>query len=314
MLAALHTESHSKDALPVCLSPWRENPYGLVSWWDVEQFSGQGLHDAVEELQLHWLQWKQAQPLGDPFAAKLLGQERCLDKDERIALAASLINIAAKIGQSGLVVSQEALSEFITELHAWNIPGHEKKPASTVASRIEECQRTIRREMKSILFFYISAESSKWYRFPLNEWDAVVGRWPATKIDISESSKCMALDRFAAAIFHILLVAEFGVIRICDLFGVSGDKPGWGCVQRLERILAKPFKDRSPLEQQHSELLKEIVPMIVAVKDSSRHKISHVDNRLVWLDTDLSPQIANEVISAARGFMRRLAKELPLVP
>jgi hypothetical protein len=145
----------------------------------------------------------------------------------------------------------------------------------------------------------------------LKDWETVAKRWPKMQLDIEESSRCFALERFAASVFHVLLVAEFGVIQVCDLLKVSGDKPGWGCVSRLEKVLDKDFKNRSPLEQQHSKLLEEIVPMMVAVKDSARHKISHVDNRLVWLDADFSPQIASEVIGSTRGFMRRLAKELP---
>lgn len=81
--------------------------------------------------------------------------------------------------------------------------------------------------------------------------------------------------------------------------------------KRLEKILAKPFKDRSPLEQKHSELLNNIVPLTNAIKDSWRHKISHIQNKLDWLDTDFNSQLAAEIISATRGFMRRLAQELP---
>jgi hypothetical protein len=48
---------------------------------------------------------------------------------------------------------------------------------------------------------------------------------------------------------------------------------------------------------------------MLAMKDSWRHKISHVENRLEWLDTDFRPQLAKAIIKAIRGFMRRLATE-----
>jgi hypothetical protein len=47
------------------------------------------------------------------------------------------------------------------------------------------------------------------------------------------------------------------------------------------------------------------------MKESWRHKIDHVANKLEWMDTDFSPEVANEIITATRGFMRRLAAELP---
>jgi hypothetical protein len=184
-------------------------------------------------------------------------------------------------------------------------------PATETVSRVEEIHRTIRREMRATTFIYIQAAKRQFYAEPTKDWEAVIQRWPKTSRDITESSRCFALERYAGSIFHVLLVAEFGVIRICDLLAVSGDKPGWGCAQRLGQILAKAYKDRTALEQQHSALLTDIVPMVVAVKDSSRHKIMHVDNRLVWLDADFSEQIASEVMASTRGFMRRLAKELP---
>jgi hypothetical protein len=79
----------------------------------------------------------------------------------------------------------------------------------------------------------------------------------------------------------------------------------------MQRILEKKYSDRSPLEQQHSALLRSNVDMMIAVKDSWRHKLTHVDNKLVWLDADFSPRIASEIIGSTSGFMRRLAQELP---
>ncbi|MGA2145544.1 MAG: hypothetical protein ABSH49_11350 [Bryobacteraceae bacterium] len=100
------------------------------------------------------------------------------------------------------------------------------------------------------------------------------------------------------------------MIQAGDLLEVSGDKPGWGCLERLERIRAKNYKDRSPLEQQHSKFLDDSIPLMLTVKDL-RHKIEHVNNKLVWLDPMCTPEIAEEIISATRGLMRRLASDLP---
>jgi hypothetical protein len=244
--------------------------------------------------------------------ARFLGQQASANAREREKLSGSLGHVETYLRRNSLPTAAEAVLEFRMEVDA-RIRGELNHPlfASEIVARVEEIHRTIRREMRSTTFLYVSAERRQYYTEPTKDWEAVIRKWPKASLDITESSRCFALERFAASIFHILLVAEFGVIQICDLLGVSGDKPGWGCVQRLERTLAKPYKDRTDLEQQHSALLTDLVPMIVAVKDSSRHKIMHVDNRLVWLDVDLGPQVASEVIASTRGFMRRLAKELP---
>jgi hypothetical protein len=166
-------------------------------------------------------------------------------------------------------------------------------------------------ELFGTLFFSLDSSEVAYYGNPTRDWEQVIKTWPKTQIDIEESSKCYALGRYAAAIFHALLVAEMGVIELSKLLGVAGDKPGWGALDRLEKILTKSYRERSPIEQTHSELLKQILPLMLAMKDSWRHKISHVENRLEWLDTDFSPQLAEEIIKSVRGFMRRLATTLP---
>lgn len=179
------------------------------------------------------------------------------------------------------------------------------------AALLRDLRERIEDDLKSHLFAHLTPEEADLYSSPTKHWDIAVSRFPRIRFDVEECSKCFALSRYGAAIFHVLLVAEYGVVQIANAVGVAGDRPGWGALERVERILDKPFKDRSPLEQRHSELLKNIVPLSTAIKDSWRHKISHVENKLDWLDSDFDPQIAGEIISATRGFMRRLAQDLP---
>jgi hypothetical protein len=54
-----------------------------------------------------------------------------------------------------------------------------------------------------------------------------------------------------------------------------------------------------------------MMPFAHSIKNEWRHKINHMENRLVWLDTDFSPQMAGDIINAVRGFMHKLATELP---
>jgi hypothetical protein len=176
---------------------------------------------------------------------------------------------------------------------------------------LTELQERIIDELSAPRFLSMSDQEAGYYNSPRGGWEEVIKRFPKVAIDIEESSKCFACGRYAAAVFHALLVAELGVIEVAKLLVVAGDKPGWGALDRLEKILDKPYKERLPIEQTHSELLKQILPLMLAMKESWRHKISHVENRLAWLDTDFSPELAEEITKAIRGFMRRLATDLP---
>ena len=297
-------------ALPVCLYPWFENPYGLVSWWDMRQFAGDHLHSALAILGKIECDMVHYRAPGDPGAAIFMGSV-VVPVDERGKIEEALRFVESAFKAIGLHTTPVAVCELRTTLINYKMTEYARIGPADLAARLQEIQRTCRREMSTSLFLYVDPKDADFYRKPLDGWEMVVQRWYKTEGDIIESSKSFALGRYAASIFHIMNVAELGVIQVGNLLNISGDKPGWGCVQRLERILDKPFNTRDVLEQQHSDLLKRIVPMIVAVKDSVRHKIDHVDNKLIWLDASFSREIANEVMLSTRGFMRRLSIDLP---
>lgn len=180
-----------------------------------------------------------------------------------------------------------------------------------IVGDLKHLRETLEDELQGKLFLHLSMAEADSYNNPRKGWEEVTARFGKVVIDVEESSKCFALERYGAAVFHVLLVAEYGIVELCKVLLPDERKPGWNALERLQRILAKKPAERSDLENEHSELLKNIAPLAFAMKDSWRHKISHVDNKLEWMDTDFSPEVAGEIISAARGFMRGLIKDLP---
>lgn len=160
-------------------------------------------------------------------------------------------------------------------------------------------------------FLHLSRKEAEQYRNPLNQWREAVDRFPLIRYNVEESIKCFALNRYGASAFHILQVAEYGVIQVADVLDVSGDKPGWGSLKRLHDLIKVPFPQRTDLAKQHTKLLEDIVPLALAMKDAWRHKLDHVDNQLKWIDTDFSPNVVEDIVSAVRAFMRKLATDLP---
>ena len=111
MVATINSESRGNDALPVCLCPWLENPYGLVSLWEMERFAGESLHDAIRILDSIRYTWWFAAPAGDAAAALMMGQERVLTLDERRSVEESLRHVEVNIRRSGLLTSGEAITK-----------------------------------------------------------------------------------------------------------------------------------------------------------------------------------------------------------
>ena len=178
-------------------------------------------------------------------------------------------------------------------------------------SMLRELRERIEDDFQQIVLLGLNPQESDIYQHPEKEWGDVSRRFHKIRHDIEECSKCFALARYAASVFHAQLIAEFGIIQVAELFGVAGDKPGWGALERLKRINDKKWPDKTPPEQQHSQFLEKLLPLAFAMKDSWRHKMDHVANKIEWMDTDFSPEVANDIISATRGFMRRLASDLP---
>ncbi len=285
---------------------WELLRHRALTWWDMEEALGGLLHQALEAVSQLECEISKLRPSGDA----VFSQESILTMDQRRVVANRVDFVREVLYRFGLLISAEAVSE----LHLWVQLNQGPVSKDAVLGRIQEVQRAIRREMNGVLLLVISPELKRLYMEPTKDWEDAVKRWPKITIDLDEMNRCFACERYAGAIFHALLVAEFGLIQVCDLLQCSGDRPGWGCLDRLQRIRDKAPKDRTDLESRHSKFLEDTIPLLQAVKDSWRHKISHVDNRLVWLDTDFSPQVAQEIILATRGLMRRLAHDLPSSP
>ena len=226
--------------------------------------------------------------------------------------------VRAIFNEAELSTSVKAVDEFRGLLHPIppalkNSPAFSRITVKDAVARLDEIERTVRREMQTVLFMLMLPSQAQRYENPTEGWESAITRWPKITTDVEEASRCFACDRYGAAVFHALLVAEFGVIQIADFFSVKGDRPGWGCVERLDAIHDRPHKERTTFEREHSKLLDDSVRLIHAVKDW-RHKIAHVDNWLIWQDTDFSPHRAEELILATRGLMRHLASDLPIAP
>ena len=270
---------------------WADSPYSLRSLWDIMQPYYADSH--LTQVRALVATLKQLPPGGQ------LG-------DDIRAIAQLQFGTSVKyFALEGLTASKMTCEKLVSLLSKTDCP------TDTFIELVGELQERLIDEMSAPRFFSLSDQEAEYYNNPCTGWEEIITRWPNTQTDIEESSKCFACNRYAAAIFHILLVAELGVIEIATLLGVAGDKPGWGSLERLERILEKPYKNRLPIEQEHSNLFEQILPLMRAIKNSWRHQIHHVENKLEWMDTEFSPQVTEEIRTATRGFMRGLATKLP---
>ena len=300
----------------LCVKSQLVKPFRLVSWCEMQEIMLGTFQSILNSLCVLDFKCRTQKPPGDPDMAHVFKQYAQFSADETDDLRTEFQLIATKLTYLGLHTAAGVVDHYVRELtpisNEKGVAGYRFTAlASNVLARTGEIHRAIQAECSKQLFFNVPFEDAKWFHSPFTDWDETLQRWPEMRTNIEECSKSLALDRICAAVFHVLLVAEFGVIKVSEFFGVQGDKPGWGAVERLYKITQKSHPDKTAKEQQHSEFLGKLVPLMLAIKNSWRHKLDHVDNQLRWLDTDFSPRVAKEIISATQGFMRVLALELP---
>ena len=130
--------------------------------------------------------------------------------------------------------------------------------------------------------------------------------------DAEEASKCFALSRFAASVFHSVQLVEVGLIELGTFIDVRDPSSGWtATTNRLTAIIKKDHGQRTDFERKNYAFLEQMQGTVEGLKNAWRNKISHAQGRLVLMNKDFSPSIAEEILFASRAFMRRLADGLP---
>jgi len=177
---------------------------------------------------------------------------------------------------------------------------------AAIQSRLED-------ELSLSFFFKLPADKKRYFDEPRYGWEEIIHRFPDAVVDIEEMSRCFALSRYAAAVFHSVQVVETALYELGSFLGVKDHESGWGSVKReLERIVVKQkFGERDELHQKHFLFIEQMHAVTEALNSAWRNKVSHARGRLTLMTSDFGLDVAEEIMISSRSFMRRLATELP---
>jgi len=205
-----------------------------------------------------------------------------------------------------MVCSVETVKKMIQYAKQGTEPGELHTLALELQGRVID-------ESRAREFFSLSTSESEVYRNPTKRWEKIVERLPIARMDIEEAQKCLALSRYAAAVFHSLQVVEVGLIELGAFIGVNDPISGWTAVaQRLKKIIDTKYPDLSEFEKSNRPFLEQLQGTVEALKNAWRNKVSHVHGKLTLMTgEEFHPDIAEEILLATRAFMRRLAEGLP---
>ncbi len=180
---------------------------------------------------------------------------------------------------------------------------------------VGELQERIIDEMSPSRFFSLSDQEAEYYNNWSKGWKEIIDRFPGATTDIEEMHKCFGLSRYAAAVFHSVQVIEHALIELGVFLSVTDRKEGWVATSNeLKRIATTEYKNRSQFENDNFTFIEQMHGLVEALKNAWRHKISHASGRLAVLSADFKPDTAEDIVSATRAFMRRLATDLEPKP
>lgn len=172
--------------------------------------------------------------------------------------------------------------------------------AGRASRSFEELMSRVSDEFRAHLLFQIDAQKASYYAKQDPFGPEVTARFPEVGHDLDEAYKCYALDRYTAAVFHVMRVLEVGVRRLGDDLGIpKAPRLTWGNLTRKchEKLKVMP---------QGKE------------KEKRREAVNHLDGvREVWRNTTMHPRPsaytedeATDIIHNAKALMVSLASFL----
>jgi hypothetical protein len=285
MFPALARESNPAIGLDRC-------PGALFSLGDLMiQFDAQ-LYFQVIQIMTGW--------------ARSPGADILVDAENRVANARHARGYIQELSRMGFLASIATLEKIAAEFEK---EGCKWKDVHRFA---DECLGRLIDEAGSAEFFALTVRESALFKNPREGWTAGIARFPSIVDDVVEVSRCFALSRYSAAVFHSVQIVEAALIELGTFIGVADPRSGWTAVSKaLDVIIQKSHKDRTPFERKNFEFLEQMQGTVLALKNAWRNKISHAHGRLVVMSTEFNAEVAEEIMFATRAFIRRLADGLP---
>ena len=180
-----------------------------------------------------------------------------------------------------------------------------KSTFAEITPALKDLNNRLVDEMKMVLLMRIPPEKAKLFEAPDKFWgEQVLKAFSPIAFDAEEACKCFAASRNTACVFHLMRVMETGLRALGSTLNIQNANPGWESIlDKCDKELSRPIKDRSPAWNKHSSFCDEATANLRAVKNAWRNPTMHIGKK--YLDDE-----AENILFAVRGFMAHLATRL----
>ena len=265
-----------------------ENPYGLISLRDFMETL-----DSSKLVRLGFL-IDQSMTLAEAHRDRMT--------EEWWVRLSALLSITQNDCESlGLVVSLSAIKRLERRLHAGD------KDLNVVIDDLIYIGEQLKEELDSCLFLYVPSAAACYYESPQEGWQATLAEFPSVVLNVEEGSKCFALRRYTASVFHAMRILEIGLAPLAKEFGVPTDRENWQkIIDRIESEITNKRRTLGAKWTDH-EFYSETALQFRYFKDAWRNHVMHA--RL-----DFNEEQARTINDHVRDFMGHLATKLSESP
>jgi hypothetical protein len=252
-----------RAAPPVCLF---ENPYRLVSLWDifVRQFSGQMLFFSGFFLESVMTDCHMAIGELGQVPIPIAEYHRPITEKIRDRLNNSLPMVAEQFDCLGLSIAPEMIRDLLTRLSSEGPPSFQ-----WLKDKLASIADISRKEMRAPIFLCLDKEKARYFTSkdqPYLFGKQVHDNFPSTYGDVFEAGACLATARPTAAVFHLMRALEIGLQALGAVFDVSLDHTNWG--KALDQI-------ESRIREMHKEPKWKAIPECKALQEFYSQVASH---------------------------------------
>lgn len=290
------------------VAPWEVNPCGLVSWWEMQEFSAELVFWAGLKLQnletdclFHGIEPDPNKPL-----ISVVNLSTPLRDDTRGKAIKTLDFIRSEVCTIGLFISSDTIDEIRKELK-----DDPQKSNQWLIDSIRNIRKLLQKEMRHKVFLYITPEKAKFLPtkgnpYPLTK--EVFDAFPSAVYDINEAAWSLATSRSTAAVFHLMRILEIGLGVLGNLFGVSLAHTNWApALGEIERKIREMHKDAAwkglPDCKDQQEFYAQAASHFGILKDAWRNYTVHIRGKYTEEEAEL-------IFANIKGFMQKLATRL----
>lgn len=176
----------------------------------------------------------------------------------------------------------------------------------TIGMEARTCAHFLQTELASKLFFRLTDSRSKYYRARDAFGPDVAKHFQKAEQDIEQAGSCLAVEQGTACVFHLMRAMEIAMKALFKTLSLPSPKlaDSWGqMLKPLDDELAKGPATRTGLWATETAFLAAAVSQMRGVKLAWRDTTMHVES-------DYSPNAAEDVFNAVRAFMRHVATRL----